>query len=423
MTLAGISGIRLDEPGVAAVAAMRAHGERRQRPVLRVDDDRAARAAAATSVIQNIERRRAVRFDGAGAIDLIRADENDARAGCAARLNAGCAESRRTALRGVVRCAGAAATAHDQSRRVRCVERAAESAARRCSVPRVAAAAAIAGVAAAATAGVLIVRDRIAVGSAAARIACCAARAAAVRITIDSRIENGRALIEQIARRAGDAFTFRCVRSIRSGRAVVGVCSGAAGELPSCAGAEAGAARAELRHRERASRCGRRRIRRQIQHRVAGDVHDAVVALTLNIDRVAGTNLRRERRAGAVDRLRSGCRRDCSGAVARSHRDGAADVHREHAADVSVPSRRACARGECRGRVLRNANHLEVALTLCRGRDRIRVRVDQSVADAGSSEVDGAARGCRHCIRRHDVFVSSGAVQIRRAAAGRSGSL
>src|SRR5205814_5812168 len=74
VTFTGISGIRLDEPRVAAVAAMRAHGERRQRSVLRVDDDRAARAAAATSVIQNIERRRAVRFAGAGAVALIRAD-------------------------------------------------------------------------------------------------------------------------------------------------------------------------------------------------------------------------------------------------------------------------------------------------------------------------------------------------------------
>ena len=177
--------------------------------------------------------------------EMVPLDEDDAAARRAARREA---EAGRAG--GVVVRARAPAAAHRQPRDGQLDDADARlppglrASGRSGRAPGVAALAAGAGIAAAAAAGILIVRRRIAVGAAAAGIGRRAAGVGAARITFEEIVEQA-AIIVDVARRARDALALGGVGRIGRGGDVIGVRARAAGQGAAAAAAEAESARAD----------------------------------------------------------------------------------------------------------------------------------------------------------------------------------
>ena len=201
-------GVGLVATGAAAGAdgeatdAARDSGQRGQH------DDRATPAAAAAAVLTADVAGRAIGIDCARAREASGAHQHDAAAGAAGRR-----QDR------VVVAACAATAAQEHAARRAGYDHAAVAAACQVRRPRVAAHAAGTAVATTATARVLTVARRVAIGAAAAGVAGCAASEVAVRVAVADGVDRaGRPL-----RGAGDAFTLLTVCGLGGGRAVVRV--------------------------------------------------------------------------------------------------------------------------------------------------------------------------------------------------------
>ena len=203
---------RVADVRVASVAAVHVDGQPGQGAGRGDEEDAAARAAAAAGVVARRERGRATCVDRGRARDGARADEGHAASGGAVGGAA------------VVAAARAAAPAQDLAVDGHARERiAADAAPLQVAVPGVSAEAAVAGVGAAAAARVLVVRDQVGFGPAAAGVAGPAARHAAAGITFKAGVDGDvRDAVVHPARSAGDAFGLAAVDRVGGGVDVVG---------------------------------------------------------------------------------------------------------------------------------------------------------------------------------------------------------
>ena len=210
----------MGQPSRAAVAAIGLHRQSRQVSAVSKYFDGAARATTAATIIRHVERVESVRRDRSGSDNRSRVQQHDAAALCAAaeRASAVAGSSSRGEIPGaVIGVSGAAASAKNKRAGGRDKRRAAEAAHDSRALPAEPAVAARAAIAACAATGVLIVCCRIRVRRAATGVSWCAARIAAIRISLDDGLrcaDRGRGRRKSrrwchVVRCSGDAFTLR----------------------------------------------------------------------------------------------------------------------------------------------------------------------------------------------------------------------